>query len=460
MRLLHIFISAIIVTFVSCDENEMRLEQDLMRNYSTSIRPTRNHRDRVDVFLAVYLIGIVNVDEQNQLLTFSCWFQMNWTDINLSWNPEEYDDVQLIHLKHDQIWKPDIIMYNSIESSTGSSSSTNIPINYKGQAIWWSRWIFKSTCLMDIRYFPFDVQECFLVFGSWSFDNSEINIIPDNPDTDLNRYYPNLEFDLIKYSIDNYTLKYAEWTHPFLFIRYTVVLKRKPLYYLFNILMPTVLLIIISLIGFFVHGSEEKISIGLTTLLSMVVLQMVVADSLPPVSDAIPLISLYYGISTLLISLSISINAVTLNVYHYGDSGHQVPIILKRICFGFISRLLCASISVKEPGQKDPDVQEGQDYRPEETGEVFLGHCFNETQKTGAEHHSPDERTEERLQLILKSIIQENHIRHKAEEGSETLKREWRELACVLDRLFLVIFLIIYGCLTMSLFYIKVDVPI
>ncbi|XP_062589897.1 acetylcholine receptor subunit alpha-like isoform X2 [Saccostrea cucullata] len=210
MLFLHIFFSTIIVTFVSCDENEIRLEQDLMRNYSKSIRPSQNHRDRLDVLLAVYLVGIVHVDERDQVLTFSCWFQMKWTDINLSWNPEEYDDVKVIHFNHDQIWKPDIIMYNSIESSTGSSSSTNIPVDYKGQAIWWSRWIFKSTCLMDIRYFPFDVQECFLVFGSWSFDNTDIYVIPDNPDTGLSQYHPNSEFDLIKYTFDNYTCRMDE----------------------------------------------------------------------------------------------------------------------------------------------------------------------------------------------------------------------------------------------------------
>ncbi|XP_062589895.1 acetylcholine receptor subunit beta-like isoform X1 [Saccostrea cucullata] len=226
--------------------------------------------------------------------------------------------------------------------------------------------------------------------------------------------------------------------------------------------MPTVLLIIISLIGFFVHGSDEKISTGLTTLLSMVVLQMVVANSLPPVSDAIPLISLYYGISTLLISLSISINAVTLNVYHYGDNGSQVPNILKRICFGFLSRILCVSISVKEkPEQKDPDIQKGQDYRPEETEGHFLGHRVNETQNIRAEQHFPNGKIdtsilEEKLQLILKNIILENYKL----EGPEALKREWQGLACVLDRLFLVIFLIIYACLTTSLFYIKVDAPI
>ncbi|XP_061186431.1 neuronal acetylcholine receptor subunit alpha-7-like [Saccostrea echinata] len=383
---------------------------------------------------------------------------MNWTDLNLSWDPDEYDDLKLIHLHYDQIWKPDIILYNSIDSSTGSSVSTDIPINSKGQALWWSRWIFKSKCSMNMQYFPFDVQKCFLDFGSWSFDNSDINVIPDNQDADLDVYHPNSEFDLVKYTIHNYTLLSAEWTHPFLYIRYTIVLKRKPLYYLFNILMPTVLLVTISLLAFLVHGSEEKISIGLTTLLSMVVLQMVVADKLPPVSDAVPLISLYYGISILLISLSISVNAVTMNVYHYGDGGREVPLILKRTCFGILSRFLCISISEKEKSkQKDPDVQHGHSYRPEGEEESTPRHRVSETSKYGAERSSPDRikdlvLLEEMLQLVLRSINRENDMRVQEEQRTDSLKREWQELACVLDRLFLVIFLIIYACLTMSVY--------
>ena len=144
---------------------------------------------------------------------------------------------------------------------------------------------------MDIWKFPFDTQSCFLVFGSWSYDIRYINIILVNDHADLDVYNDNSEFDLVDYSTDNYTFSYAGLSAPFAYVRYKIIMKRKPLYYLFNIMMPTILLTMIALLGFFVHGSGEKISIGITTLLSMVVFQMVVADRLPPVSDAIPLIS-------------------------------------------------------------------------------------------------------------------------------------------------------------------------
>ncbi|XP_062607792.1 neuronal acetylcholine receptor subunit alpha-10-like isoform X2 [Saccostrea cucullata] len=440
MTLLKTFLLAIVFSFFFCDENEIRLERDLMRNYSKHIRPSNNHRDRLDVLLTVTLTGIIDV---------------NWTDPKLCWDPIKYDNITLIHLPYDQVWKADIILHNSIDSSMKSSISTNIPISSQGQVLWWSQWIFKSTCTMDIQYFPFDVQTCFLDFGSWSFDNSYINVIPVNQDAHLDFYNPNSEFDFVEYSTHNYSSFYAAWSDPFLYVRYKIVIKRKPLYYLFNILMPTILLTIISLLGFFIHGSEEKISIGITTLLSMVVLQMVVADRLPPVSDAVPLISLYYGISILLISLSTSINALTMNIYHYGDTGREVPAILKRIFFGSLSRILFVSVPFnKTIKRKNPGAQGYKICLKEESS---LKRLFKEAHDNQVDEDNSDRKVDivllqEMLQMVLKSITQENDNRLQKEQRSDALRKEWEELARVLDRLFLFIFLSVYACLTMYLF--------
>lgn len=35
-----------------------------------------------------------------------------WTDIYLSWSPENYPGVQNLRFPSDQIWTPDILLYN------------------------------------------------------------------------------------------------------------------------------------------------------------------------------------------------------------------------------------------------------------------------------------------------------------------------------------------------------------
>lgn len=35
-----------------------------------------------------------------------------WTDIYLTWNPENYPGVQNLRFPSDQVWTPDILLYN------------------------------------------------------------------------------------------------------------------------------------------------------------------------------------------------------------------------------------------------------------------------------------------------------------------------------------------------------------
>lgn len=38
-----------------------------------------------------------------------------WTDVYLSWNPENYPGVQNLRFPSDQVWTPDILLYNRSE---------------------------------------------------------------------------------------------------------------------------------------------------------------------------------------------------------------------------------------------------------------------------------------------------------------------------------------------------------
>lgn len=36
--------------------------------------------------------------------------------------------------------------------------------------------MYKSTCEIDVKWFPFDVQECIMKFGSWTYDGHEVDL--------------------------------------------------------------------------------------------------------------------------------------------------------------------------------------------------------------------------------------------------------------------------------------------
>lgn len=55
--------------------------------------------------------------------------------------------------------------------------------------------IFKSTCHIDVRWFPFDVQRCDLKFGSWTYGGWSLDL--QMMDADTTGYIANGEWDLV-----------------------------------------------------------------------------------------------------------------------------------------------------------------------------------------------------------------------------------------------------------------------
>ena len=70
------------------------------------------------------------------------------------------------------------------------------------------------------------------------------------------------------------------------------VLRRKPLFTLYNLVLPCVVLTAITVFGFYLPpDSGEKISVGMTSLVALFVFLLLVEQWMPPQSDVVPLIS-------------------------------------------------------------------------------------------------------------------------------------------------------------------------
>jgi len=53
---------------------------------------------------------------------------------------------------------------------------SNILIYNGGYAMWIPCTIYKSSCTIDVQYFPFDEQNCTLMFGSWTYSGKEVKL--------------------------------------------------------------------------------------------------------------------------------------------------------------------------------------------------------------------------------------------------------------------------------------------
>ncbi|XP_031672081.1 neuronal acetylcholine receptor subunit alpha-7-like [Oncorhynchus kisutch] len=100
------------VSVVFAGQYQRKLYKDLLINYNRLERPVFNDSAPILVELGFTLLQIIDVDEKNQVLMTNAWLQLHWTDTYLSWNPENFPGVQNLRFPSNQIWVPDILLYN------------------------------------------------------------------------------------------------------------------------------------------------------------------------------------------------------------------------------------------------------------------------------------------------------------------------------------------------------------
>ncbi|XP_061625908.1 neuronal acetylcholine receptor subunit alpha-7-like isoform X3 [Phyllopteryx taeniolatus] len=376
-----------------------------MVNYNRLERPVQNDSAPILVELGLTLLQIIDVDEKNQVLITNAWLQLfmwttalaciwihtgghlflpplfqrahdaaanyisatdwlwlrtvtsqqQWTDVYLTWNAESYPGVQNLRFPSNLIWVPDILLYNSADERFDATFHTNVLVNATGSCQYIPPGILKSTCYIDVRWFPFDVQKCDLKFGSWTHNGWLLDL--QMMDVDISSYIPNGEWDLVGVPAKRNELYYDCCKEPYPDVTFTVTMRRRTLYYGLNLLIPCVLISGLALLVFLLPAdSGEKISLGITVLLSLTVFMLLVAEIMPATSDSVPLIAQYFASTMMIVGLSVVVTVLVLQFHHHDPQGGKMPkwvrVILLNWCAWFLR--------MKKPGEeRKPSSQSG-----------------------------------------------------------------------------------------------------
>lgn len=73
---------------------------------------------------------------------------------------------------------------------------TNVVLRNDGQVMWDQPAITKSSCSVDVAYFPFDLQECHFTFGSWTHNGNQMDLFNALDSADLADFVPNVEWEV------------------------------------------------------------------------------------------------------------------------------------------------------------------------------------------------------------------------------------------------------------------------
>ncbi|XP_020613156.1 neuronal acetylcholine receptor subunit beta-3-like [Orbicella faveolata] len=174
---------------------EFRLRNDLFRFSFKMVRPVLQPSDVVNVFFDVELKALTEVNNKDQVITTETIITQKWNNPYLRWNPADYDGIQKILVDPNEIWVPDIVLENNADDEVVQAGHLEkfrswVLLKSDGNNTWLSPATFKSTCTLDVQFFPFDKQRCNMVFRSLTSDSSILNIDTkqiesENPEEDV-----------------------------------------------------------------------------------------------------------------------------------------------------------------------------------------------------------------------------------------------------------------------------------
>ncbi|KAI8796617.1 neuronal acetylcholine receptor subunit alpha-4, partial [Biomphalaria glabrata] len=135
---------------------------------------------------------------------------------------------------------------------------------------------------------------------------------------------------------------YACCEEPFPDVTFTIQLRRRTIYYFMNIIIPCIILSFLCLGGFLLPSqSGEKITLGLSVLLTITVFMLMVADKMPQTSESISVIGIYLMVVLATSCLSVLSSVLILSLHHQHGRPSRAPLWLRKLCFNIISTVLC-----------------------------------------------------------------------------------------------------------------------
>ncbi|XP_053159232.1 neuronal acetylcholine receptor subunit beta-3 isoform X3 [Hemicordylus capensis] len=360
-------------------------------------------------------------------MTTNVWLKQEWIDQNLCWNPEDYGGITAIRVPSESLWLPDIVLFENADGRFEGSLMTKAIVKYNGIVVWTPPASYKSSCTMDVTFFPFDRQNCSMKFGSWTYDGNMVDLILVDENVDRTDFFDNGEWEILNAKGMKGNRKDALYSYPF--IAYSFVLRRLPLFYTLFLIIPCLGLSFLTVLVFYLPSDEgEKLSLSTSVLVSLTVFLLVIEEIIPSSSKVIPLIGEYLLFIMIFVTLSIIVTVFVINVHHRSSTTyHPMAPWVKKLFLQKLPRLLCMKGHVDRYSFSDP----------EGTLKAKLARKHKHKQFKDGEKIVIAflEKAADSIKYISRHVKKEHFIRQ--------VVQDWKFVAQVLDRIFLWLFLVV-----------------
>ncbi|KAI3381993.1 hypothetical protein SNEBB_008064 [Seison nebaliae] len=314
---------------------EKMLYRYLLADYEKDSRPVLGS-ENVTVLINLVVVTIMAMDERNQILTTHLWVDQKWRDAHLTWNPDDFNGIVRTQIPATQIWVPDTFIYNTADEQFSGfiapSTLGYLLVQHDGKVHWPHPLRLKSTCRVNIRYFPFDSQTCTIRIGSWSYNGHQVYIKNEAEKPDITEYTQNTAWELISAKLESRIRIYKSWPEPFPEIMMHLRIRRRPLYYTYNVIIPCILLSALTTLTFALPADTgERVTLGVNIFLAISVFMLLVAEQVPETSESVPLLGVYFTIVMVTTFAAIAWAIFIINILRSAQASKAPPIIPLKI---------------------------------------------------------------------------------------------------------------------------------
>ncbi|XP_039505048.1 gamma-aminobutyric acid receptor subunit beta-2a isoform X3 [Pimephales promelas] len=290
----HIFLLCPLIVAVACaqssrDPSNMPVVKDtvdrLMKGYDIRLRPDFGGAP-VAVGMNIDIASIDMVSEVNMDYTLTMYFQQAWRDKRLSYT-EIPLNLTLDNRVADQLWVPDTYFLNDKKSFVHGVTVKNrmIRLHPDGTVLYGLRITTTAACMMDLRRYPLDEQNCTLEIESYGYTTDDIEFYwrgGNGAVTGVERIeLP--QFSIVDYKLISKNVVFSTGSYPRLSLSFK--LKRNIGYFILQTYMPSILITILSWVSFWINydASAARVALGITTVLTMTTINTHLRETLPKI---------------------------------------------------------------------------------------------------------------------------------------------------------------------------------
>ncbi|XP_069181476.1 glycine receptor subunit alpha-3 isoform X3 [Procambarus clarkii] len=240
------------------------------------------------VKIQMFINSFGSLNAANMDYSIDVFLRQHWNDPRLSFNHTGKDRFTITNPEMQRrIWKPDTYFNNVKDAEIHQVTMPNILLRLysNGDILYSMRVTLTLACSMEFENYPFDAQVCGSSISSYA--NTVDVITYEWVKVDPIQLPDELEiaqFDLLSHETESFTQHFVTGNFSGLKVHFS--LRRQNGYHVLQTYVPTILIVSISWVSFWLdpNAVPGRVSLGVTTLLTLTTLASGIRAQLPPVS--------------------------------------------------------------------------------------------------------------------------------------------------------------------------------